>query len=74
MIIDSSFWQDIKDYFYYIYVIIIGYLTWNHKRLDKVTQDTLMLDEKVNNIEKDLDHIRQGIDKLTYHLLDKKNR
>lgn len=64
-------WNDVKEYFYYVYMVVIGYLTWNHKRVDKVVQDTSRMDQELDDLKDNVKHIRDGVDRLTFHLLRK---
>lgn len=88
----------IKDYLYWVYLAIAGYVGWNHKRIDDVIKEqaitahkvsalinehaisTQKLDlvikeqtvtsQKVNDLRESVDHVREGIDKITDHLLE----
>lgn len=67
-------WQEVKDYFYYVYLVAAGYLTWNHKRIDKVINDASRLEQELDDLQDNLKHIRDGVDRLTFHLLQKKDK
>lgn len=66
-----DFFEGLKSYGYWAYLAIIGYLGWNHKRIDAVITDQAVTRQDVKNLTSTVDHIRVGVDMLTKHLLDK---
>lgn len=68
----DSFLDHLKDYGYWMYLAVAGYLGWNHKRLDLVIQEQVKTAQKVEDLKETLEHVRDGVDKLTDHLLTTK--
>lgn len=71
---DHSIVQSIKDYIYMGYIAVVGYLGWNHRRLDSVILEQSKTAQKVESLEDTLDHVRKGVDKLIDHLLDNREK
>jgi len=69
--VDHSFIEQARDYIYWVYLAAVGYIGWNHKRVDSVIEAQGKTEQKVNDLKEDLQHVRQGVDRLTEHLLDK---
>jgi hypothetical protein len=65
-----DFLGDLKVYGYWIYLAIAGYMGWNHKRIDNVIKESAVTRQDVTNLKDTVDHIRNGVDKLTERLID----
>lgn len=67
-----DFWSEFKTYGYWLYLAIAGYVGWNHNRIDGVIKEQASTRQDVANLKDTINHISNGVDMLTKHLLENK--
>lgn len=53
-------------------VIIVPYLIYNHRRIDRVIEDQAVIKSKVDDIKDDIKEIKAGVNKLIDRELNKR--